>query len=876
LPQLLYHQPDNPVLESPFDRAILELAQYQDISIVCPYISLPYLQRLLTVAKSWRLISDVLEWLASTPASDRNLVKGFLNRHQGLVHHYPAIHAKVVVSPLGAYTGSANLTRSGVLRKTEFGVRLHDTAQVQEIQGWFGALWEQTSPPAREGVWELVDRLNAMAKRGEDAGADGVELDSPARMVRASLVKVLGEHPVPAMEVFHSSASSPAGAGARNAPAPTTALPEKLLVVPPPVAPSPAQAQAALPAAARLLRNWEIEDEVEMFIERHAAQGFTFAELHKAVGRVGKPSARQTLAAVLGRCASHPRSLFLEDSRHRLVYREGRFVASNKAWLEQALTPLDILLSWLLTQLSFSEARPMPAAAPATSTMPTARFRLLAEELRASHFVALNESGLAQLQERTPWSPRMKLLTRANAVWDSALGQHRLRKTSASLTSTTAKSWAAPAQSDPAEWVLPSLESNTAQDAALVEQAAKVRVAREEERWGKLDTLFARLATRYAESSGALAMSLADLTATLAEESTLQPSEVQRVLSGTYPYVKSPLLALPATSRRREVNLVLDLRGNEDLLKLPKTRSAISRSPVLSQSLADEKPLALKASKTVERPAARAWPADLAVASADLGALAQEADGFYLALAKHIFASNPRGTPVMATKSFMHFVEQAREAHGTYGSFNRMSYFIIGSAPPSVHLFRLVPSGTGISRLLVKYDGLRQFPKTREFLQTVVWNDRKPHSWLPLADGFQPKAPKIDPKLRTGDAALTPMALAMANAARRSCDGWYAEVLQLALEHGPLLPAGKVEGRVRGLVGAAQTMSAENRNTGLRPLLMVRPSSTPGTAPGAPPLSELVLLESGLGCLGHLPETSKLLARPDLALRRTPGLVRAK
>ena len=43
--RLLYHAPDNPSQESPFDRAIVQVVQAQAASIVSPYIGLQYLHR---------------------------------------------------------------------------------------------------------------------------------------------------------------------------------------------------------------------------------------------------------------------------------------------------------------------------------------------------------------------------------------------------------------------------------------------------------------------------------------------------------------------------------------------------------------------------------------------------------------------------------------------------------------------------------------------------------------------------------------------------------------------------------------------------------------------------------------------------------------
>ena len=195
--RLLYHAPDNPNQESPFDRAIVQVVQGQNVSIVSPYIGLEYLHRLIGLSASWRLISDVLEWLSATPVRERGAVYEFLKTHYGLVHHYPAIHAKAVVSRVGAYTGSANLTDAGVLRRTEFGVLLTDPCQVSEVQQWFDDIWGQTSPPPLQSVQELIAELNQISHVAADfADLKATQLESGARRVRAKLVKILGHEPV--------------------------------------------------------------------------------------------------------------------------------------------------------------------------------------------------------------------------------------------------------------------------------------------------------------------------------------------------------------------------------------------------------------------------------------------------------------------------------------------------------------------------------------------------------------------------------------------------------------------------------------------------------------------------------------------------------
>ena len=319
--RLLYHAPDNPNQDSPFDRAIVQVVQGQNVSIVSPYIGLQYLHRLIGLSASWRLISDVLEWLSATPVRERSAVYEFLKTHDGLVHHYPAIHAKAVVSRVGAYAGSANLTDAGVLRRTEFGVLLTDPEQVSEVQHWFDAIWSQTSPPPLQSVQELIDELNQISHVAADFGdLRATQLESGARRVRAKLVKILGHEPT---AIRAATTTTPA----------TTPEPSgKTQLV------GIAAPRLGAPFAQLQTSSFDLDAEIEAYVDKHALQGFTFAELHEAM-RSKSPALtrRETYFAILESCASHPRTLFSADAVNRLVYRDGRFVQSSKELLSAAL-----------------------------------------------------------------------------------------------------------------------------------------------------------------------------------------------------------------------------------------------------------------------------------------------------------------------------------------------------------------------------------------------------------------------------------------------------------------------------------------------------------------------------------------------------------
>ncbi len=551
LSTLLYHPPDNPVEESPFDRAILELAEGRDVKIVSPYISLSYLKRIIRVSQSWRLISDVLEWLSATPARERNAAYEFLKCHEGLIHHYPAIHAKTVISQAAAYTGSANLTDAGVLRRTEFGVVLREKAQIDEIHRWFAALWAQTSPPSLAGVRELIKGFNQLSATAEDTlSAKGAYLESNARKVRARLVKVLGEHPVSIATRLAERHETPKKALQIN-------------------------------FSAKKSEPFDIDAAVSVFIEKHAALGFSFSELHSALMEFsGTIRMRETYFAILNYCASRPQSIFSEDAVNRLVYRKGLFVQSSKEYLEEALAPFDVLLEWLFKSLSFSEQRPLPALAPTALAPrpPHAAYRLLVRELATGGFIHL-EHG-ARLNDRASWSPRLRLLTRAHLAWETSLAKHRIQL-AARLTVQVAASAAAPnleVSPSPLEGkeqseLAPPATGQGDEVAPLVERGNA-----QERMLERLDILFEQLAQRYIQEGEVLETSFSALIDFLSKVSKLKDEEVEQALKGSSPYIQSPFMALPTSSLRKRVKLFPLLEGNTDLPRLLRTREAVATS----------------------------------------------------------------------------------------------------------------------------------------------------------------------------------------------------------------------------------------------------------------------------------------------------------
>jgi hypothetical protein len=134
---------------SPFDEQIVELMQDQQVCIACPYLGLDYLKPRLGISRSWRILTDVEEWLASHGADQREAIIEFIREHSDRVRHCRDLHAKVVIADHGAIVGSANLTAKGIRNRIEVSVLFRqneEEAQIEELRRWFDLLWERAEP----------------------------------------------------------------------------------------------------------------------------------------------------------------------------------------------------------------------------------------------------------------------------------------------------------------------------------------------------------------------------------------------------------------------------------------------------------------------------------------------------------------------------------------------------------------------------------------------------------------------------------------------------------------------------------------------------------------------------------------------------------
>jgi hypothetical protein len=190
--RLLYHDPDCPGGVSPFDEAIFRIARADIVCLACPYIGLGYLQRVLRLTRSWRLLTDVEEWLRSQDRMQRQRVYEFLVRNRFMVKHSPRLHAKVVIGSCSAMLGSANFTDAGIRRRTEVGVYLADQPRVRELSEWFEIQWQRAYELDKVRLKRIAAFMKSLPKRPVVEETPSLVVSPPPSTQPAGLVQLPG------------------------------------------------------------------------------------------------------------------------------------------------------------------------------------------------------------------------------------------------------------------------------------------------------------------------------------------------------------------------------------------------------------------------------------------------------------------------------------------------------------------------------------------------------------------------------------------------------------------------------------------------------------------------------------------------------------
>lgn len=385
--KLIYHMPTATAGEvSPFDAAILQVSQAGPLKVVSPYIGVGYLKRILCASQeNWCLLSDVKAWLASLSVRARPQAWAFIRANLSRIHHCTAIHAKTVIGQRQAYIGSANLTSTGVLARTEMGVLLEEPALVAELHRWFDEIWSQTAPPVVDEASEYVKQLDQDALLCTGFRAAGMSLSSPGRTVRARLAK----------EVAFPSSVQPALDLSQVA---------KELV------------------ATNALEQQSLAKILLTVIGSIGDSGTSFSAVVHAVRDATAASRRDVYLALLTYCANRVRTVFAPDTINRLIYAHGVFVPSAQPLLDEALAPFDAFLAVLIHHLDFEDERPLPTdELTKHSGVRASMHAYLIRSLLQCGLLEQAKQGGFVLAEGYTWPNRFRLFSKAQAQWVAQL-----------------------------------------------------------------------------------------------------------------------------------------------------------------------------------------------------------------------------------------------------------------------------------------------------------------------------------------------------------------------------------------------------------------------------------------------------------------------
>ncbi len=193
--KLIYHTPESASGGvSPFDEAIIHITTDEDVLVACPYLRLSYLKRITSLCKSWRVLTDVEEWLALYNHTARVEIQNFIGQHSEHIRHVKDLHTKVIVSNQKALVGSANLTDKGITKRVEMSVLFEQEPQVDELLEWFDSLWSQSKPINAK---ELQACIRSMpAKAPTDGNIPRISSQAPPIRSKLKSVQEHGDHPV--------------------------------------------------------------------------------------------------------------------------------------------------------------------------------------------------------------------------------------------------------------------------------------------------------------------------------------------------------------------------------------------------------------------------------------------------------------------------------------------------------------------------------------------------------------------------------------------------------------------------------------------------------------------------------------------------------
>lgn len=157
--KLIYHQPNEKYLRSPFDTAIESVVKGESIKIACPYIGLEYFENSIAgQCKDFQLLTDINELILSC----RNILSveewlNFIEKYKKQIKHFSGLHSKVIISEQKAFFGSANLTKSGITERNELSAVIDNKDDIKSLNSWFDTWWKLSNNLDTEDLRIKID-----------------------------------------------------------------------------------------------------------------------------------------------------------------------------------------------------------------------------------------------------------------------------------------------------------------------------------------------------------------------------------------------------------------------------------------------------------------------------------------------------------------------------------------------------------------------------------------------------------------------------------------------------------------------------------------------------------------------------------------------
>jgi hypothetical protein len=125
------------------------------------------IEQLIARAKAFRIVSDVEEWLAAAPSSERKVALDFIRKNVTSVRHFAHLHCKLALANGAVWFGSANFTSRGMFELEELCFSSTDKTIVERCVSYFNRLWQDAVSLGSDDLRRLEERIDSLPERQE-------------------------------------------------------------------------------------------------------------------------------------------------------------------------------------------------------------------------------------------------------------------------------------------------------------------------------------------------------------------------------------------------------------------------------------------------------------------------------------------------------------------------------------------------------------------------------------------------------------------------------------------------------------------------------------------------------------------------------------